>query len=273
MGRKILIGLCQMQVCEDKAKNIQKARELIKQAGDEGCLIAILPEMFICPYDTSCFREYAEPSAGGRVFDFLSSVASEFGMIIIGGSIPEATIGGSVYNTSLIFDSSGHLVGRHRKAHLFDIDIKNGIKFKESDVLTAGNEITVIDTPLIKMGVGICYDIRFPEFARAMVQKGAEILIYPAAFNNITGPAHWELLLRARAVDNQLFTAGVSSARNESASYKAYGHSMICDPWGNTIAKTDHKEGLVIGEIDLEKIYSIREQLPVLRHRRPKLYS
>lgn len=272
MGRNILIGLCQMQVCEDKDKNIQKAEDMIREAAREGCLIAVLPEMFICPYDTSCFREYAEPSAEGRVYDLLSSLASELGIVIVGGSIPELTSDQSIYNTSLIFDSDGQLVGRHRKMHLFDIDIEDGIKFKESDVLSAGKQITVVDTSIMKIGVGLCYDIRFPELARSMVLQGAEVLIYPAAFNHITGPAHWELLIRARALDNQLFVAGVSSARNEDATYKAYGHSMLANPWGDTIAKADYGEKLIIGKIDLEKIYSIRKQLPLLRHRRPKLY-
>jgi len=273
MKQNILIALCQMAVGDDKAKNIKKAGEFLKKAADEGCLIAVLPEMFVCPYDTSCFKDYAEPSASGKVFDFLSNTAAELEMIIVGGSFPELSPDGSLYNTCLIFDSNGHLIGRHRKMHLFDINIKNGLNFKESDILTAGNEITVVETSVIKIGVGICYDLRFSELSRAMVLKGAECLIFPSAFNHITGPAHWELLLRARSVDNQLFTAGVSCALNESASYKAYGHSMLCDPWGNITTKASYEEELIIGSIDLEQIYSVREQLPVLHHRRPKLYN
>ena len=181
MGNEFNIGLCQMKVVSSKQANLKRAEDMIRRSADEGCLISILPEMFCCPYDTSVFKEYAESSAGGDIYDCLSGLASELSIIIVGGSMPEKTQDGSIYNTSLVFDSDGRLIGRHRKAHLFDVDIKGKITFKESDVLKSGNEITVVETPVIKIGIGICYDIRFPELSRAMVLKGADFLIFPAA--------------------------------------------------------------------------------------------
>ncbi len=272
MSHEFNIGLCQMKVVSDKKINLNKAEEMIRRCAGEGCMLAILPEMFCCPYDTALFAEYAESSAEGPVYDLFSRLSCELGIIIVGGSMPERSQDGSIYNTSLIFNADGRLIGRHRKAHLFDVDIKGKISFKESEILKPGNEVTVVDTPLIKIGVGICYDIRFPELSRAMVLKGAELLIFPAVFNNVTGPAHWEILMRTRAVDNQVYVAGVSPSFAAGSSYQSHGHSMLADPWGSIAASASLGEELVIGSINLEKIYEIRASLPLLHHRRPKLY-
>ncbi|MEG2199625.1 MAG: carbon-nitrogen hydrolase family protein, partial [Anaerovorax sp.] len=188
-----------------------------------------------------------------------------------GGSIPELD-NDKVYNTSFIFDKNGHIIGKHRKMHLFDIDVKGGISFKESDTLTAGNEMTVFDTEYGKMGVAICYDVRFPELFRKMTLAGAKLIILPAAFNMTTGPAHWDLSMRARALDNQIYFAAVSPARDVDSSYVAYGNSCIVTPWGEFCAKTDSREGILYGEIDFDYIEQVRGELPLLLHRRPDLY-
>jgi Predicted amidohydrolase len=258
---------------ESKKTNIFKAKTMIYEAADKGADIIALPEMFNCPYNNKYFREYAEIYPNGETINMLSSAAKEKQVFIIGGSIPELDEQGRVYNTSFIFDNKGTLIGKHRKVHLFDIDIKNGVRFKESEVLTSGSEITMVDTPWGKVGVAICYDIRFPELTRIMALKGTKIVFMPAAFNMTTGPVHWELLFKSRALDNQIFVAGISPARNENYSYVAYGNSLIADPWGSITNRLDEKEGILIQDINFEYIDEIRESLPLLKHRRGDIYK
>lgn len=265
------IGLCQMPVCADKEKNLATAERFCAQAARQGADIVVLPEMFCCPYDTGVFMEYAD-AQGGPVFSGLRDIAKALGVYLIGGSLPELDARGALYNTCFSFDRQGNRIGRHRKAHLFDVDIKGGQYFKESDVLTPGSEITVIETEFGKVGVGICFDIRFAELSRAMQRRGAKALIFPAAFNMTTGPAHWELLFRARALDNQLYTFGCAPARNESAAYVSYGNSIAVDPWGTVVARLDREEGVLLQRVDLAAVESVREQLPVVRGLREDLY-
>jgi omega-amidase len=265
----VKIALIQMKVGLYKEENIKRAKELLEEAAKEGADIAALPEMFNCPYSNDCFREYGE-SYPGATTRLLSEEAKKNNMYVIGGSIPELE-NDKVYNTSYIFDRNGKLIGKHRKVHLFDIDIKGKITFKESDVLTPGSEITVFDTEWGKLGVMICYDIRFPEFTRKMALEGVKAVFVPAAFNMTTGPAHWELTFRARALDNQIYMFGISSARNEKG-YVAYGNSIAANSWGQVIGRLDEKEGILMLNVDLDDIYAIRESLPLLKHRRPDLY-
>lgn len=272
--RKVRIGLCQMMVVKStKKENILKAKSMIYEAADKGAEIVALPEMFNCPYNNKHFREYAETYPSGETLNMLSAAAKEKNIFIVGGSIPELDEQGRVFNTSFVFDNKGEMIGKHRKVHLFDIDIKDGVKFKESEVLTAGSDITIIDTPWGKVGIAICYDIRFPELIRIMALKGVKIVIIPAAFNMTTGPAHWELLFKSRALDNQVYVVGVSPARNEKYSYVAYGNSLIANPWGSIIGKLDEKEGILVEDINLDYIDEVRESLPLLRHRRKDLYK
>lgn len=264
------IGLCQMKGSFDKTESMKTAERFVREAAENGAEIISLPEMWNCPYSNDYFREYSEP-ADGRTVEFLSKLASDLGIYLVGGSIPELD-GGNVYNTSFSFDRAGNLIGRHRKIHLFDIDVEGGIRFMESDTLTAGKDMTVIDTEFCKVGVAICYDVRFPEWFRKMTLAGAELMILPAAFNLTTGPAHWDITMRARALDNQVYFAANSPARDENGPYQAYGGSCIADPWSQFIAHADEKECIVYGDIDLERVGAVRQQLPLLRHRREELY-
>lgn len=267
-----MIGICQLAVETDKAANVKKALRLIGQAAERGCRIVVLPEMFNCPYTAALFPQYAERWPEGPTLQTLSRAAAEHQITLVGGSVPERDDSGNVYNTCFIFDAAGRLAGRHRKIHLFDVNITNGTVFQESATLTAGREVTVVTTPDITLGVAICYDVRFPELARKMAQLGAQLLVYPAAFGPVTGPAHWELLMRMRAVDNQVFVAAAAPALNPQAEYKTYGHSLVVNPWGEVIAGTDEQEGLLTAVLDLGRIGKVREELPVLRHRRPEIY-
>lgn len=272
--KKFKIGLCQMMVSEtSKKENIDKARKMICRAADRGAKIVSLPEMFNCPYNNKNFREYAEVFGNGETINMLSDVAKEKDIYLVGGSIPELDDEGKVYNTSFIFNNKGILVGKHRKIHLFDIDVKNKISFKESEVLTGGKDITIVETEYGKIGVAICYDIRFPELIRIMALKGAKIVFIPAAFNMTTGPAHWETLFKSRALDNQIYVAGISPARNINYSYVAYGNSLVASPWGNITNRLDENEDIIIEEIDLDYIEEVREAIPVFKHRREELYK
>ncbi len=265
------IGLVQMDVADDKAKNLQTAEKFIRQAHARGARVVVLPEMFNTPYGNEFFIPYAEEGEG-QTLSLLRRLARELGILLIGGSIPEAE-GGKIYNTAYIIDDKGELLGKHRKAHLFDIDVKGGITFFESATLTPGDKVTVLDTPMGRIGVAICYDIRFPEMFRKMALEGVEYVFIPAAFNHVTGPAHWEILTRARALDNQMYLFIASPARSGVLSYKAYGHSLGVDPWGRILGELDDSEGLLILEADPERIKKIKEELPILKHRRPDLYQ
>lgn len=265
------LALCQMLVRMSKDDNLEKACEMVRTATKEGADIAVLPEMFNCPYSNKYFRDYSE-DAQGKTVTALSDLAAELGIYLIGGSIPEIK-DGNVYNSSFIFDRKGKVIGTHRKVHLFDIDVEGGISFKESDTLTAGNEITVVDTEFCKVGVAICYDVRFPELTRLMALEGAELVVLPAAFNMTTGPAHWDLTMRMRALDNQVYFAAASPARDMNGVYQAYGNSCVATPWGDFAAHTDENEGILYCDIDLERIKKVRRELPLLKHRREDVYK
>ena len=266
---KVKIGMAQLNVSADKKKNIAEAKAAIDKLADAD--IIVLPEIWNGPYDTKCFREYGETEKDGESIKMLSEMAAKLGKIIVGGSISELD-GDRVYNTSFVFDRQGKIIAKHRKMHLFDIDVKGRQSFKESLVLSAGEDVTVFDTPFCKVGLCICYDYRFPELARLMALKGAQIIIVPAAFNMTTGPAHWEIMFRSRSLDNQIYSVGVAPARDENGGYVSYANSIAVSPWGDVIKRFGEKEQLEITELDLDRVYEIREQLPLLKHRREDVY-
>ncbi|MGB4363418.1 MAG: carbon-nitrogen hydrolase family protein [Methanothermobacter tenebrarum] len=265
------LGLCQMRVVDRKEENIERAEKMIRELAEMGSETVILPEMFNCPYDNSRFREYAETQEGPTITR-LGEIARELQVYIIAGSVPERTKRG-VYNTSFIIDPWGEVIGKHRKIHLFDINIPGRITFKESDTLLPGRTPTVVRIGHTRIGVGICYDMRFPELSRIMTLRGAGILVFPGAFNMVTGPAHWETLIRARAIDNQVFVVAVSPARDKRAEYVAYGHSMVVDPWGSVIYEAGAGETIKNVEIDLSQVEEVRRRLPLLENRRPEIYK
>ena len=268
---KIKLALCQMNVIDDKEENLKKASFMIASASKKADFI-VLPEMFNCPYSNDKFIEYAENEKDSYSLSKISSLASDNNVYILAGSIPEKE-DDKLFNTSYLFDKQGNIIAKHRKMHLFDIDVKDKITFKESDVLTAGDDFTIADTEFGKIGIGICYDVRFPELSRIMVENGALVLFYPGAFNMTTGPAHWQLLFRSRALDNQVFCVGVAPALNKDASYHSYGHSIVTNPWGEVMAEAGSKEDIIFSEIDLSEIKKIREELPLLKNKRKDLYE
>lgn len=266
----------------DKAVNLSNTRTKVLEAAKAGASLIVLPECFNSPYGTQYFPKYAEtlhPSPPTREqspsFHSLSSIAAEAKAYLVGGSIPELDKEtNKFYNTSLVFSPSGSLIGSHRKTHLFDIEIPGKITFKESEVLTPGNQLTVIDLPEYgKIGLSICYDIRFPEAAMIAARKGAFLLVYPGAFNTTTGPLHWSLLARARAVDNQVYVAMCSPARDLEATYHAYGHSLIANPSAEILSEAQDKEEVLYADLNNESIEGIRKSIPIYTQRRFDLYA
>ena len=242
MSQTTLKVACLQLACgADKQKNIDNAASKILQAAQAGAELVVLPECFNSPYGTKYFPEYAESVIDGNspTCEMLSKAARDGGVFLVGGSFPERE-GDKLYNTCYIFNKDGDMLARHRKIHLFDIDIPGKITFKESETLSPGEGPTVVDLsehggPPVRMGIGICYDIRFGELATVYRQLGCNLLVYPGAFNMVTGPAHWELLIRSRSVDTQSFGIVCSPARDESADYVAWGHTMVVDPWGDKL--------------------------------------
>lgn len=272
MPQPIVIGICQMQVEDDKTANLLKAEQMIQQAVDQGANLVVLPEVFHAPYQTDTFRSYAEPFPGPST-EMLSRAAARHNICLVGGSIIELGSDGNIHNTSYIFDDKGDLIGKHRKVHLFDVDVKGVISFQESAVITPGNDITIVDYHGFRMSVMVCYDIRFPEWSRAAALEGANLLVVPGAFNLSSGPSFWELMMRTRAVDNQVYVAAASPARNLSASYHAWGHSMVVDPWGQIMAEAGTGEEVITAAYDPDYLHKVRLEMPLNRHRRRDLYQ
>lgn len=266
------IAQLQTKVYEDKNRNLIQLEELVSREDVSSCDFVTLPEMWNCPYKTENFPIYAEREDSEFVRR-LSEFAKKHNVYLQAGSIPEVDNEGRVYNTGYMFDRSGKIIGKHRKVHLFDIFVHGRQVFKESDTLTAGDNFDVFDTEFGRMAMNICFDIRFPESSRIPTLKGARIIFNPGAFNMTTGPAHWELGFRQRAIENQVYMVGTSPARDPEAGYIAWGHSMITDPWGRIVSELDEKEGVSITTINLDEIDRVREKLPLLSARRDDVYE
>ncbi|KAJ2949571.1 hypothetical protein O0L34_g15489 [Tuta absoluta] len=266
------IALVQMSVCSDKAKNIQSAVNWICKAKDAGAELVTLPECFNSPYGTKYFNDYAEEIPKGETSKALSEAAAKYGVCVVGGTFPERS-NGKLYNTCTVWGPKGEMLAKHRKMHLFDIDIPGKITFKESEVLSPGDQVTTFMFNGIMIGIGICYDLRFPELAHVMAKEGCSVLIYPSAFNMTTGPKHWELLSRARANDQQLYTAVVSPARDQTGDYVAWGHTLLVDPWAQVVEQLDEKPGMIVQNIDLSVVEEVRNSIPIRSQRRTDIYD
>ena len=269
---KLKIASLQLAVNEDKYDNIEHLAATVADGAAEGADIISLPEMWNCPYKESLFPVYAEPEKGDSWLA-LSTIAKKNSKYVVGGTIPELGDDGKVYNTSYVFDRDGNQIGKHRKVHLFESYVKGKPMFREAETLSGGDSFDVFETEFGKMAVNICFDIRFPESSRIPALKGAKVIFNPASFNMESGPAHWELTFRQRAIENQIFMVGTAAARDQSAGYIGYGHSIITDPWGNVLMQMDEKEGSTVTEIDLDYIDEIKDDLPLMRVRRTDVYE
>ncbi|OMJ18867.1 Omega-amidase NIT2 [Smittium culicis] len=271
------MALIQLKPGPNKANNIENACRMVMEASREGASVVVLPECFNSPYGTEYFKEYAEiveKNELGHTTLALSNVAKEANVYLIGGSIPERSADSQkFYNTCTVWNENGEMIAKHRKIHLYDVSVPGKSSFYESQVLSAGDNLTAFETPWGKIGVAICYDLRFPELAMVAARKGCVAMIYPGAFNSNTYPLHWEMLLKARAIDNMIFVAGCSPARDLDFSYHAWGHSTIVGPKGDIKSTCEFDETIVYSDIDLEEISEIRTNIPIYSQRRFDLYT
>lgn len=266
---KFTAAVCQLRTETELSLTLEKAEAMVHEAAVNGAEVICLPEMFTCPYAAPYFRQFAEAGHTLAVEE-MAAWARDNRILLIGGSVPELC-DGKLYNTSFVFDKTGRQIARHRKVHLFDVDLP-GMRFFESHTFTPGDDITVFDTEYGKMGVAICFDVRFPELFRAMAKRGAEVIFLPAQFNMTTGPAHWETTLRMRALDNELYFIAASAARYEGFAYECWGHSTAVDPYGAVIASCDEKEQILYTEIDTARVDEVRAQLPTFTALREDVY-
>jgi len=262
MNNQYKVALCQMTPTKDKNKNHALAAEVVLEAKRREADVICLPEIWNAPYDLKLIGDYAEP-ADGPSTTLLTELARENNIYLIGGTIPEVGEDSKVYNTSFVFDRKGNVIAKHRKTRLFDVDIEDRIRFKESDFFSAGHGLTVFDTDFGKMGLAICFEIRFPDMFREMNKQGAHIVFVPATFNINTGAAHWDILLKSRALDNQMYIAECAPARDLTASFITWSHSCVATPWGEYNASTDSHETIVYATIDIDYMNRIRKELPI----------
>ena len=264
------IATIQFAVQKDKYDNIEHLAEIIADGKIAGADIVVLPEMWNCPYQAKYFPEYAEPENGDTVLA-MSTLARKNNVYILGGSIPELE-GDKVYNTCFVYDRKGEIIGKHRKVHLFDVNFGTK-KFHESDTLTGGDSFSTFDTEWGKIGIDICFDVRFPEGMRLQALNNAKIIFVPAAFMMNTGQAHWEMNMRMRAVENQIFLVAAAPARDKTLGYEAWSHSMVIDPWGKVLTDMGTEEGVAITEVNLDDIDIVRAELPLISARREDVYT
>lgn len=255
--KKIKIALCQHKVVDNKDENLDKAKIFIDKAKEYEADIVVLPEMFNCPFDTELFPKYAEKE-GNFTYQFLKEASKD--IILVGGSIPEKD-GNNIYNTSYIYENM-ELIGKYRKINTFDVDF-NDKKYRESDSITEGNKTLVVNTSLGRIGIAICFDLRFPTLFQEMEKENPFLYIVPAAFNNISGPVHFKLLGRSRALDTQSYVALCSPAENKETNYNPYGHSMIIDPWGKVLNELEKDEGIALQTIYIDYVNEVRQTLPI----------
>ncbi len=268
---KLRIAVCQMEVHLDPAKNFAHAAELVHAAAQNQAEVVILPEMFHIPYSLKAMKQNAL-SVSSEITAQLSQLARQEKVLLFAGSIAEKE-GENYYNTSLTFAPDGKLLARYRKLHLFDIAIPGKASFTESALLSSGDSLTVIRYGDWSFAPVICYDIRFPELIRLLTDAGAQVLVVPASFARATGEMHWEITMRCRAVDNQIFVAAASTARSPENAFQPWAHSIIVDPWGNTMAQAQTAEEILYAELDSSVLQNARTELPLLAHRHKEFYT
>jgi len=266
------VACIQMTSTENVSENLSEAKKMLQKASDEGAKLVVLPENFsIMDLDPMDKVKYKEAFGHGPIQDFLKNEAAHHGIWIVGGTIPLAAPMNQekVYAACLVYNDRGDCVGRYDKIHLFDVKLRESQEnHNESKTIAPGNEVIVIDTPFGKLGLAVCYDLRFPELFRLMQTSGAEIIALPAAFTQVTGLAHWDILIRARAIENQVYMLAAAQTGEHPDHRKTYGHSMIVNPWGEVKASLPLGIGALSADIDLNFLHQLRGDFPVLQHRK-----
>ena len=266
--KSYLAAAIQMTSLPDLQKNLVQAEELIDLAVRQGAELVSLPENF----SFMGFEEEKIASAeaiGLQSEKFLKTMAQRFQVTILGGGFPVPTSGGKVYNTSLLVDQNGTEVARYKKVHLFDVNVPDGVTYRESNTVKAGEDLppVYVSPELGTLGLSVCYDVRFPEVYRHLSQKGADVLFVPAAFTAYTGKDHWKVLLQARAIENTCYTIAPAQTGHHYDRRQTHGHAMIVDPWGAVLADAGEEPGVAIAEINPYRLEQVRRQMPSLQHR------
>ncbi|MFL5320585.1 MAG: carbon-nitrogen hydrolase family protein [Myxococcaceae bacterium] len=266
----MLIAACQMNSGADKAKNVDAAIRLIRKAKSVGASFVGLPENFAW-MGPEPERPSAAETLEGATLARMAEVARAEKVTLLSGSVLESGApGGRLFNTSVMFGPDGARLAVYRKIHLFDVDVGDGMTYRESDAVAPGGEVVVASTAFGKVGMSVCYDLRFPELYRKHAEQGAVLICVPAAFTLMTGKDHWEVLLRARAIENQAYVIAPAQHGRHGEKRQTYGHALVADPWGLVTARASDGEGLAVGELDLELLDRVRKSLPALSHRRLK---
>jgi len=261
----------QMNSGPDVSANLALADRLLGDAAADGCALAVLPENFaLMPTRSRDKTKYAEMPGDGPIQTFLADAAKRHGLWIIGGSIPLASPDEDrVYGACVVIDSAGGVSTIYRKIHLFDVDLPDRDEsYRESASMYPGDETAIVDTPIGTIGLTICYDVRFPELFRTLVDQGATVFTVPAAFTVVTGTAHWHTLLRARAIENLAWVIAAGQFGTHADGRQTFGHSLICDPWGRIVSERADGNAVVAAEIDTEAALHLRQEFPALMNRR-----
>ena len=251
--------------------NLLEAERLIEEAVSQQARLVVLPENFALMGKTEHDKvEHREEAGNGAIQTFLSEQSSRHGIWLVGGTLPMvANDDNKIRATCLVFNDKGEQVARYDKIHLFDVElVDSDEQYTESETIEPGDQVVVIDTPFGRMGVAVCYDLRFPELFRQQLEAGMEILVLPSAFTAITGRAHWEVLVRARAIENLCYVIAPDQGGYHLNGRETYGHSMIVDPWGQVLNRLPHGTGVVVANIDLAKLEHTRKMFPALDHKR-----
>jgi nitrilase len=256
--------------------NLNEARRLLTKAVSDGARVAVLPENFaVLATSQMLDRGRKEAEANSTIRSFLADQARKLGLWIIGGSLPLAkrpdgsVVPERVRSACLVFDHQGQEVARYDKIHLFDAVVEDALgQYRESDTFEPGDQVITVDTPAGRLGLAICYDLRFPELFRALRKQGAEWVCLPSAFTWQTGNAHWHALIRARAIENQVWVVAAGQGGQNSDRRRTYGHSLICDPWGRVVSELAEGPGVVMAELNIEQLTQLRKRMPVWEHRR-----
>lgn len=264
----MIISAIQLNSQPDLEKNMESVYKSLKIAAKQGVDLVALPENFAFMGDEK--KRLAQANdISNTVEKSLAEWASEFEIYILGGGYPVPAGNGKVYNRAALINPKGETIAKYNKIHLFDVDLSERETYRESDMVQAGKDLVVAKLPEFKMkaGLSICYDVRFPELYRAMAKQGAQVLFVPAAFTRPTGKAHWETLLRARAIENSAFVVAPAQTGKHGDRRKTHGHAMIIDPWGKILADAGEKPGMAMAELEREMLIDVRRKLPALEHR------
>ena len=252
--------------------NLEAAERQLRAAGGEGAELLVLPEKWSLLGSAEAMAELAEP-LDGPVVEAARGWARDLGVHLVAGSVPERVPGRELLsNTSLLIDPAGEVTATYRKIHMFDVDV-GGVSYRESDGEQAGEEIVLGDASGVPVGMTVCYDLRFPELYRILALQGALAITVPSAFTATTGRDHWEVLLRARAIEDQLFVIAANQSGKAPPHYESWGHSMIVDPWGKVLDEVAEGEGFAIADLDLAELEDVRERIPSLANRRGAAYA